>query len=227
VESYYHKREPGLKSGTLYWRIYHLKNQNIIYPVKRGAYALVQKRAYQPEIEKNIIRLKNLVEESYKEIQYNIWTTRWLNEFTVHQAMNELILIETEKEAMETVFNRLRDAGQKNVFIDPDEKTMRQYVSEEKEAIIISPMISRAPVENINDVSVPSLEKILVDLFCEETIFYAFKGNELKNIFRHALKYYVINFSTLVHYATRRRRDQQIKVFLKTNFETEVKGIIK
>ena len=63
----------------------------------------------------------------------------------------------------------------------------------------------------------PLLEKILVDVFAENKLFYYSQGSELIHIFENALKNYDINFTKLFSYAKRRERDNDIKVFLNNN----------
>ena len=64
-------------------------------------------------------------------------------------------------------------------------------------------------------VSTPFLEKILVDLFADERLYYLYNGSELINIYENAITNYTINFTTLFSYAKRREREQEIKLFLK------------
>ena len=41
---FYREFEPDLKVNTLRWRIYHLKQANVIYSPKRGVFSLQKKR---------------------------------------------------------------------------------------------------------------------------------------------------------------------------------------
>ena len=102
---------------------------------------------------------------------------------------------------------------------------MEEYVSEENEAIIVKPMISRTPIQEIDKIPVATLEKILVDLFCDTVILLAYKGNEMVHIYSHALKNYVVNFSKLFTYAGRRKREKQLREFMTNRFGTVLKEL--
>jgi hypothetical protein len=76
------------------------------------------------------------------------------------------------------------------------------------------------------EVYTPLLEKILVDLFAEEKLFYLYQGNELAHIFENAIKLYTVNFTKLLSYARRRKKEQEIKMFLTYHIPHLVKDII-
>ena len=75
----------------------------------------------------------------------------------------------------------------------------------------------------------PTLEKILVDLFCEEKLFFAYQGQQLVKIYEACLDKYSINFSRLFNYAKRRKRDEALKSFLMANnrLHEKIKEIIE
>ncbi|MDO9341115.1 MAG: hypothetical protein Q7T72_11405, partial [Bacteroidales bacterium] len=58
------------------------------------------------------------------------------------------------------------------------------------------------------------LEKILVDLYCDDKLFISFQGDELSNIWKNVFKKYMINISTLFNYSRRRGKQKEIEDFL-------------
>jgi hypothetical protein len=86
----------------------------------------------------------------------------------------------------------------------------------EKEAIIIKPLISEAPTQNIKEVETATIEKILVDIFCDDVIFYAQQGAEKRTIFKEAFTKYTINQSKMLRYADRRRKKEELNQFIQT-----------
>ena len=84
-------------------------------------------------------------------------------------------------------------------------------------------MLTRAPIQIIDSISVPTLEKILVDVFCSKVILYSYKGIELINIFENALNKYSINFTKLLYYVRRRKREESLKDFIDNNFPERIK----
>ena len=74
-------------------------------------------------------------------------------------------------------------------------------------------------METVQNILTITLEKMIVDLFCERSLFVAFQGSELVHIINNAYERYAINFTTLLHYARRRGKEKDIKQYLreKTN----------
>jgi len=220
---FYKKFEPDLKEGTLGWRIYNLKSKNILRSVQRGYYTLLNKTNYKPESTKDLLRLAKFISTKFESTQYCIWTTVWINEFSQHQSTKELIIIETEKEMVESMYYELKDAFQFNFFVNPDKRTIDYYLSEIDKAVVVKKMITRSPLnsrkDSKKDYFIPSLEKILVDLYSEKHLFYFYQGAELLSIYSSAIKHYSINYTTLFSYAKRRDKAAEIKQFLETNFK--------
>lgn len=225
--SFFHQYEPDLVEGTFTWRIYDLKKRNIIRDVKKGVYALNNQQPFGPTLNDTIKSINNLVKKRVDLNFYNIWDTIWLNEFIELQATTSMIVLEVEKGLMDSVFFFLKDKGFTDVFVKPDTDLIEKYASEAQHPVIIKPFLSRSPVQLIEEVKVPSLEKILVDICCDDHIYYAFQGNQLKQIYRNAIAKYSLNFSTLLNYARRRNREDEIKELLLNAVDKDLKKIIE
>jgi hypothetical protein len=223
--NFYKQFEPELNEHTFGWRIHNLKKKNIIKPLHKGIYTISSRPLFIPGISKNIQKISHRIKSNFTGINYNLWETRWLMEFTRHQAAINMIILEAEKDIIESIFYLLKDKGFKNVFLEPDRNLMEKYITEEHESILVKPMISRSPTLKINKIPVAALEKILVDLFCDTAIFYPYGGVELVNIYSHAFEFYAINFSKLFNYAGRRRRETQIKKFIMEHYDGVLKEI--
>lgn len=227
---FYQNFEPELKEATLGWRIYDLKNKNIIKPVKRGHYVISSKQKYRPEISADIAKLAKLITGRFSDVNYCIWDTNWLNEFSQHQASKRMILIEIEKEFVESLYYELKDATKNELFLNPDDKAINFYVAESNNPMIIKKLITRSPlsvrIEKKEKVSTPQLEKILVDIFTEEKLFYYLQGSELIPIYQNAISNYTLNFTKLFSYAKRREKEQAIKQFMKNHINQLGKYIL-
>jgi hypothetical protein len=221
--NFYKQFEPGLNEHTFEWRIHSLKKKNIIKPLQKGIYTISSRPLFIPGISKNIQKISHRIKSNFTGVTYNLWETRWLMEFTRHQAAVQMIILEADKDIIESIFYLLKDKGFKNVFLRPDRNSMEKYITEEYESILVKPMTSRSPIQEINKIPVATLEKILVDLFCDTVIFYPYGGVELVNIYSHAFESYAINFSKLFTYARRRRREAQIKKFIMEHYN----GVLK
>lgn len=222
--------EPELKQGTFGWRIYDLKGKNIIKSLKRGLYVISDEPGYKPYISPNLLKITKQLSERFDEIKHCIWETSWLNEFGQHQTSKSTLFIEIEKGFEESLFYELKDRGHREVFLNPDEKTIDLYIAESKQPVIIRKLLTRAPLLKRAGKKItfyiPTIEKILVDLFVDEKLFYYAQGSELIHIYENAITSYTINFTTLFSYAKRREREQDIKQFMINHMIHLVKDII-
>ena len=227
---FYQLNEPDLKENTFRWRIYNLKNKNIIKTLMRGRYFISTKSKYVPKVSQRIHKISKKINKHFEDAKYCIWETNWLNEFSQHQSNKNITFIEIEKDLMESIYYELKNDFKTNIFLSPDEKTINLYVSESDQAIIVKKLITRSPVQKHskqkNNFSTPLLEKILVDLFAEKKLFYFSQGSELVHIYENALKTYAINFTKLFNYAKRREKEDDIKKFLNNNMLHLLKGIL-
>lgn len=222
--------EPDLKEGTFGWRIYDLKNKNIIKPLMRGLYTISHKPKYKPEISSDLLKLTKKLNDRFEDVKYCIWDTNWLNEFSQHQASKRIVIIEVERDFLDSFFYELKNNNKGDIYLTPDEKAINFYVAESMQPIVIKRLITRSPISKRTEkrmkFQTPLLEKILVDIFAEDKLFYYSQGSELIHIFENALKNYDINYTKLFSYAKRRERDKDIKVFLMNNMSHLVKDII-
>lgn len=227
---FYRYFEPELKEGTFGWRIYDLKNRNIIKSLKRGLYVISYKPKYKPYISPNLLKIAKQLSEKFDEVNHCIWEIVWLNEFVQHQTSKSNLFIEVEKGFEETLFYALKDKLHREVFLNPDEKAIDFYIAESNHPVIIKKLITRAPLmkrtENKVKFNIPTLEKILVDLFAEDRLFYYLQGGELIHIYENALSKYTINFTKLFSYAKRREKENDIKQFLTNHMFHLVKDIV-
>lgn len=222
--------EPDLKEGTFGWRIHDLKNKNIIQSLKRGLYIITFKPQYKPEVSPQIIKIAKKIANRFDKVKFCIWKTEWLNEFSQHQASRQIILIEIEKEFVESLYYALKDSFKNDLYLNPDAKVVNFYISESHNPVIIKKLITRSPIGRRTETRIkfytPLLEKILVDVFVEDKIFYFYQGSELMHIYENAISSYTINFTKLFGYAKRRGRENDIKLFLARNMPHLIKDII-
>lgn len=223
--------EPNLKEGTLGWRIFDLKSKNIIKSVQRGIYTISYKPTYKPEISEDILKLAKVIFERFEDIEYCLWDTHWMNEFSQHQSSKKLIIIEVEKDFVESLYYELKDSFRLDFFLNPDEKTLNFYISESQNPVIIKKLITRSPISKRTKKKVkfytPLLEKILVDLFTEKKLFYFYQGSELIKVYENVLKNYTLNYTKLFSYAKRRGQEENIKQFITNNMYHIVKEVIE
>ncbi len=214
---FYRSFEPDLKESTFTWRIYSLKEKNLLKPVKRGIYTISSKPQFHPQIEPRLKDIAAKVSRQFPVARYCVWSTRWLNDWMIHQPGRFLLLVEAEVLAAESVFNFLKDENYKNVFYKPDENLIERYIFEQIESIIVKPLVTKAPLKKVNKIAIPSPEKLLVDLYVESKLFAPFQGSELVNIYNNIYNKYTLNITKLLAYAKRRTKEQDLLDFINKN----------
>jgi len=221
----YRLYEPNLNRNTFKSRIRELKRKNLLRDVMRGIYTLSDKPYFKPEISEDIKKITNLFKRQYPEVLYCAWSTLWLNNFTIHQVVSSFNILEVENDVIDSIFYNFQEKGL-SVFLQPDKESVYRYVVPKEGSIVIIPLITRAPTLVLDDTDVPSLEKILVDTFCDQELYFIFSGSELINIYRYAYKKYALNFSRLLSYAERRKRKSEIREFIIQNLDNSLEKIL-
>lgn len=202
--------------------LYSLERDKVIIKVDRGIYVLKNnnEKAWQlrkkfiPAFSPDLISISNLIQENFPYTKTLLWETRILHSFMLHQPGQNLVILEPEKESIESVFNFLENKFTGRVFLDPNRDIVEKYALRNTDSILILPMISRSPRQRVNGVLCPKLEKILVDIWSDKERFFMFHGQELVNIYEMIFQNYRISEKTLFWYARRRKVDKKIRRFI-------------
>lgn len=218
------KTEPDLKKSTFRWRIYQLKGRKIITPISKNLFSFSYKPDFRPEIGAYEKRITSKIEKQFPGIKYCIWSTKSVSEFMLHIPGKHLTILQVEKDALEPVFEFLNVQKFGRVYIQPEEKELDRYVFDVNQSIVLQSLVSRAPIQRVGKASTITLEKLIVDLFSDKDLFIAFQGSELVHIINNAFQRYSINFTKLLHYAGRRRKGKDIKLFLQE--KTDIPKVI-
>lgn len=190
-------------------------NEGVFQRIGKGKFRLGEGRKYIPEIssvEKSVFKK---LKTEFPYANFCIWNTSVINEFMQHQPNKFFLLVETDKETTSSAFYFLREI-KKMVFIEPTKDILEKYIVNQTEVFVVKSLISEAPTQNINEVETASIEKILVDIFCDDVIFSAQQGAEKRTIFKEAFTKYTINQSKMLRYADRRRKKEELNQFVES-----------
>ena len=170
IEQFYNTLEPGVKSTTINWRVYSLVQSGILSRIGRGKFTLGKGRIFLPEPSAKIKTLFRDLKKQFPYLQICIWNNVVLNELMLHQPGRFYTLIEVDKETTQSVFYFLKET-KKNIFLEPDAEILSLYASAENGAIIVNSLVSEAPVQMFHGVMTTTIEKLLVDVFCDDVLF--------------------------------------------------------
>lgn len=219
--------DPDLKYSTLKWRIYSLKEQDLIKNAGRGLYEIGNNLPeFSPPIKRKIRLINNHINKLFPYLDYSIWTTQWLCDYMLHQPMSYITLIDVDPDASSSVFNKLRNKwNNTKVLFKPDADEFDRYAIGIQNLIIVKDLVSESPLRRMDGVPTPMIEKIIVDIFTEKIIFAAYRGKELSIIFNELNSKFSINKTKLLRYAQRRKCVSELLAQLNL-FSNESQGII-
>ena len=210
---FYRTFEPEVKKTTVNWRIYNLVQEGILNRVGRGRFSLEKSDDYIPEMSNELSSVYEKMKSDFPFLTVCLWSPSVLNEFMLHQPGRYYQLIEVDKDAMESVFYYLKDRNY-SVFMEPSEQLIRRYMNDKKDPWIVKSLVSEAPIQHVNGIPTVTIEKLLVDIFCDPVIFNAQQGSEMNQIFNEAFEKYTISESKMLRYASRRRKKQELDSYL-------------
>lgn len=215
---FYRSQTPEVPQTTLDWRIHELVRRGLLTTVGRGRYALPNplrhQHSYHPVPDAEASAVWQLLLQELQLPEGCLWSTAWVNEFSLHQAFRNFLVVEAPRDYGQAVFYALQDQYSHRVFLNPRPEVLTYYVAETSQPLVVLPFVSRAPVQQVDQVPVPRLEKLLVDLFSRPDLFPAFQGQELKTIFTNANRRYLLDERTLLRYAQRRHKADALRGFL-------------
>lgn len=211
---FYQKYDPHIKQNTFRWRVYTLKNDGVIHTLKRGVYATKNKKDFEPAINKRLEILFSKVRRQFPYVDMCIWETSWLNNLMIHQAFSNNIILEIDKDAAPAVFAFLQESY-KVLYLNPGKYEMENYITADQNSIIIKNLTITSPLQVKENITIPTIEKIMVDLFVDDAMFMTYQGAELQHIYQELFLSYHINRSRLMQYAHKRHKKDKLITFLK------------
>jgi hypothetical protein len=146
---------------------------------------------------------------------YCIWPGSTLLPYMHHIPSLNFMLVDVEREVVESVFNLLNSDSPERVHLMPSLTEFERYINT-NEAIVIRPLISESPLQLVGGINTPTIEKILVDIV-GDIEFSFLQGVEINYVYNTIFEKHNINKNKLLRYATRRGRKQAIEELIKTN----------
>lgn len=200
---------PGLSKSTINWKLHQLKSEGAIQSPRYGVYSLKSKADFVPTLSSSSKRLFNRIIKEYPEIEVCVWESKWFTEQLTNEQNGSFIIAEVQKEFTDKIFDSLTDWSKK-VFRDPSDDIFNRYIIHLKDAIIIKPIITESPCIEIDNVRIPSLEKIFVDSLAEPFLFSFLKNYTNASFLKLLVDRYNVSTSKMKRYAKRRNQQKSL-----------------
>lgn len=201
----------NISKVTLSWYLREMVKDNILFKLGRGIYTTRRQHTtgYSPRLRNKAIKIGKLIAGAFPFVKTSVFDGQVLADFQHHISSNNLIYLEAEREVIESVFHRLKGEGY-TAYLNPDKDFVYDNIDITKDAVIVKPMVSESPLIEIRGVQTPRIEKILVDILCDDDLDYL-HGSEWYHIFNHVMNTYSVNRSALLRYASRRNAKDKIQ----------------
>ena len=202
-------REEEISKTTLYWYLNKLTKEYKISRVSRGRYSITEKKPFIPEVSARMKQVDEILRKALPFATFCLYQGSDLSPYLHNIATNNVLYVETERDSCEAAFNLLKDRGF-TVYVRPDKEMIYHYIDLAGDAIFVKVLSSESPVSVCEGVTVPTLEKLLVDIRIDED-FYYLQGSEAFYVLRNAAERNVINVSKMMRYARRRHIDVELQ----------------
>ena len=213
-----------LSDSSFYKKFASMVKDGDLARVGNGLYCFPDKKArpYDHEYSDLAVEAASLIQEQYPLVDFSVMELIQLNDFVNHQLAHNVLFVSVESDAMDFVFDTLKDRYFGKVFIHPTPEIYQRYWSDNM--IVINKLTTEAPKSD----GIPwhtRLEKLLVDAVADPLLRDSVSESEFPTIFEDAFSMYVIDESCLFRYAARRAVDKKIKELIsgKTNITLRTK----
>lgn len=202
----------GMKPVTARQYLSSLAKDKELVRVAQGEYALPDKQSFSYTPSEEAKKIYDGLKSELPFTDFCIYDGSILSPIQHHLSINNAIYVETNRDAVESVFARLKEQY-KDVYRQPDSTFMYEYVDLRNQCVIVKTLVTEAPLMTVDGVRVPTLEKMLVDTQKDADFDYI-RGAESQYMYQMAFDLYTINTQRLMRYARRRGISKEIQILL-------------
>lgn len=203
--------------GTLSEQLNRLLKSGQLIRVQRGIYKLPDdaRKDFSVVCSEEIRQINKQIKKQFPFVGYCLWPASTLIPYMHHIPNVNFLFVDVEREVAESVFNFLKVDSHKRVFLLPSLNDIERYVSA-NDAIIIRPLISESPLQLVEGINTPTIEKVLVDIV-GDVEFSFLQGSEINYVYTTIFERHNVNKNKLLRYATRRGRKEEVEQLINAN----------
>jgi hypothetical protein len=211
---------------TIIWNVNNLVRQGKAVRFGRGVYGFIPKTRFNPIMGEAPKRACSLLHEKFRYLVVTVTDSAMLGQFMNLQPFSTITVLEVKKSAVGAVLSALRK-DDVDAYAKKDYRAFEQYVSS-SQPFVVRPELSVNPnLSQEKNVRVANLEKMLVDLLCDEDIYGQYQGEELQNIYRNATEGYAINYSQMLKYASaRKKKGAALEMLRETDEYNKIRSLL-
>ncbi len=196
-------KDSDLCSSAIYKRIDKMIANGELTRVGNGQYVFTNKKKFDYSIayDTSLNILDKLEKQFDKSARYVIYESTLLNMFLNRLIGRPTVIVEVEKDLVESVFCFLKEEGFKNILLNPSENENYIYNPYDGSGVIVKTMVSKSPINKHHKITI---EKLVVDIVCDKTLNMFYEGTEIPNMVEEILKKYAVKFDSVRNYSKRR-----------------------
>lgn len=190
--------ELGLKDEALNVYLHQAVKQGIIHDAGRGWYS----RLSEPvKLDVSMCsKLVKAVEKAFPLLDFTVWSTAQVQSYGHHLLGKFVSFVHTERDAMDSVADRLRDQGWE-VALNPRGKAAKDFAIRSERTVIIRPRTTTQPHEG----HLVTGEGLLVELFVEARALNLLDAGEYQKLLENLASSQRLQMAALLDYARERR----------------------
>lgn len=180
------------------------KEEGIIFDAGWGIYT-TKKQEFKLSTLSRIETLSRLIKKEFPFSKFLIWDTRQLSSLYQHTPRYGITFVETQKELTCSFYEYISKKYQKT-YLEQKNKIYFENFSLYLSPVVIRRLIKRAPYKKTQ----PTLEKILVDIFCDVNTYKYISWQDYWQIWQELAINYRIKIGDLISYSRRRKCFQDL-----------------
>ena len=210
---------PEYSSGSYQWKLGEMLKSGKIIKTGYDQYMVSAEKTrpvYLPDYSELAATMMTQIAKKYPYIAFTVFETVLMNEFLNHLVAQNTVFLQTEKDIASFVFRFLQEEGYGNVMLKPTKNDFDLYWA--KDTIVITDLVSEAPMQ-ASDPHKITMEKMLVDIYCDKLIRGTFSRAEYPSIAAQAFAKYRIDRTRMLRYARRRNKEKEIAHILDADLD--------
>ncbi len=190
--------ELGIKDEVLNVYLHQAVKQGIIHDAGRGWYS----RLSEPvKLDLTLCsKLVKAVEKAFPLLDFTVWSTAQVQSYGHHLLGKFVGFVHTERDAMDSVAEGLRDGGW-DVVVNPRGKAAKEFAIRSERTVVIRPRTTTQPSEGHH----VTPEGLLVELFIDARALNLLDAGEYQRLLLNLANSQRLQMAALLDYAKERR----------------------
>ena len=217
MKAFLHESGRDISESTLRVELTRAVKQGKLHRVGTGRYAWPDKSvifsAY-PEQLPFLTELAWYFKGRFPFVRFCVWETGLISPMMLHVPAFRLGILEVDRDALQAVWEDLQEQPRFQEWVVREQ--MIEWISPKKKSgakgiIVLKPMLKGSPLQEVEGLPIPAIEKLFVDLELEKEFFAFLQGQDLEMVQETLAGQYVINAEKLLAYARDRNRYDYFK----------------